>query len=109
MSDIKCQNCQEITLQTTKDFDPKRPVHGGMIELKPDFKERGWSFCDAETPTEALAYENITCPFCGSWLTDSEGFLMGVIESFQCSCGRSFTHKIALVGHQRGCNNGSQK
>ncbi len=102
MPEVICRNCPERTIETTKDFDSTRPAHGGMLQLKQMYKDAGWSFCDAQTPTDAIAYDNLTCPACGGWLADSKGFVLIDGESLVCdACGKECKSKLGLGSHMR--------
>ena len=67
---IKCSQCAETLLQTTRHFRSDKSITGAMLEAIPNTAESAWSFSFGANDTG----ESIQCPNCGSPLVDHDLF-----------------------------------
>lgn len=109
--DVKCPGCKRVAYETTDQYDPDTVAHGYMLQLKQPWRGFGWDTYGAGGKGR-LAHGEMECAFCGAILpingkivVMSEPEPEPVIEEkpvFTCEvCGKSFTAKIALIGHMR--------
>jgi ribosomal protein S27E len=104
---VKCRSCGAGLYETTKTYDPEKPLNGGMLRLREPFYSYRWQCYDGALGDPSTPQSRMLCTRCGGYVAiNGKLVLAEPVEEFVCKvCGRTCGSKAGLYAHMRSHKN----